>query len=173
MIDEAAKGWMAGILDFQAHICDKANKTRATPQLTMYVETKTLEIIGRLCEMTGISYRDRDSGFREEKEWMRRGCADHCPEAHVHSITSVLPPMGRWEITGTSMAAILWNLRKYMVTGREAWDWAMGQGLANARLSGRGATQTVASLRRLAGLGWEMPPVLEGAVTEGRKAISA
>jgi hypothetical protein len=168
MIDEASKGWMAGILDFQAHICDKSNKTRNTPQLTMYVETKIFGIIRRLCDMTGISFREHGSGFRgEEREWMRRGCGEHCPEAHV---------MGCWEITGASMSVVLWNLRSYMITteepSREPWDWAMGMAIAGARLTGRGSPLVLDGLRRLSGLGWDMPPVFQGAVPE-QKAISA
>jgi hypothetical protein len=167
------KGWMAGILDFQGHICDKANKQRATPQLVLYVETRIQEIPRRLGELTGTSgdavkTHGPAPGEKEREEIIRRGCAEHCPEAHVHVLNTFdqMPPMKKWTITGAGLAVVLHTIRPVLITTREPWDWALGTTLANARLSGQGAARAVGTIRRLHQLGWTVPTVFEGVLGE-------
>jgi hypothetical protein len=109
--------------------------------------------------MTGISPEPQEqSPLRDD--WMRRGCAEHCPEAHIHTTMVAMPLITRWAITGASVATVLWNLRKYMATTREPWDWALDQALRQLRLEGRGSAAVRESARRLSQLGWELPPAL-------------
>jgi hypothetical protein len=161
MLTEAEKGWMAGILDFQGHIVRKTNHSRArgSVQLVLYVETKHAAIIRRLCESTGTAVEAHEQHPLKE-EWKRKGCTDHCPEAHIHMQSVNMPSMYRWTVTGVALAVVLHNLRVYLRTEDEPWDWALETCIAQATLSGRGSGAVMAALRRLRDLGWELPEKL-------------
>ena len=71
MIDEATKGWVAGILDFQAHVQIRKNHQRAagSEQITIYVSTSIAGIPERLCELTGTAPEEKAYGKLKE-EWI-------------------------------------------------------------------------------------------------------
>jgi len=92
---------------------------------------------------------------------MRRNCAEHCPESHVHMRDVAMPDTVRWSVTGVAAAVVLWNLMPYLSTSHEPWEWALGQCLKQARTAGRGSGAVKKTVMRLALLGWKMPPGLE------------
>jgi hypothetical protein len=165
MLDETRKGWMAGILDFQGHVVRKSNGQRAkgSQQVVIYVETASHPIVARLCELTGGNPEFKEQAPLRE-EWLRRGCTEHCPEAHVHHRPVGMPEMARWTATGAAAAIILWNLQDYMVTEDEPWQWALSRCLGQVRLTGQGSGAVLAAARRLQSLGWELPPVMRDAI---------
>lgn len=158
MIQDTKLAWMAAILDFQGRVIRKNNKTRATPQLVLYVDTKQHGVVRELCRLTGQHAEPHTA--RPKKEWMQRGCAVHCPEPdQEHS--GELPPTSRWTVTGAAAAVVLHNVIPFMVTSRGIeLEQAKDEMAENMVLAGRGASAVVASARRLAELGWELPPVL-------------
>jgi len=170
MISEADKGWFAAILDFQGHVVRRSNGHRAegSEHLTIYVDTKITPITLKMSAMTGTNPEPKENGHAKLKvEWLRRRCAEHCPEAHEHVVAEDevnMPPTVKWSCSGASAAIILWNLRSYMVSEHEPWDWAMGMCFASTRLSGRGAQAALSAIRRLHLLGWELPPLFRDAV---------
>lgn len=159
MIPDADRAWLAAILDLKGHIIRKNNKTRRTPQLVLMVESAQLRVIERLCALTGQSVEPDKNEGRRHRDWLARGCTEHCPEPHVHHEGSPMPPIGRWTATGTAAAVVLHNVIPFMVTDQGLADMK-DEILANVVLSGQGSGATKAAIRRLAALGWELPPLI-------------
>jgi len=161
-IEEWQKAWAAAMIDSRGHLITKKNKQRApgSQQIVLMIETKHHEIAERLAAMTGTSPEPQESSLNRREDWNRKGCAEHCPEPHIHVGEPVMPMITRWAVTGTSAAIVLWNIRKYMATTREPWDWGLDQCLRQLRLEGPGSGSVKSSARRLSQLGWELPPVL-------------
>ena len=63
-------------------------------------------------------------------------------------------------VTGSALAIVLWNVRKYMITTREPWSTALSECLAQLKLTGQGSAAIKTSAQRLHALGWELPPVM-------------
>lgn len=171
MIDEATKGWVAGIVDFQGHVQVKRNQQRAagSEQVTVYVSTSIAGIPERLCALTGTAPIAKHD-HRLKEEWLRRGCSEHCPEAHVHMREVNMPLNTIWSCTGAAAAIVLWNIRRYMTTDHEPWDWAIAQVMSQLRLTGPGSAAIIGAARRLHSLGWKLPPVLAGVVPKALPA---
>jgi hypothetical protein len=58
------------------------------------------------------------------------------------------------------MSVVLSAIQPYLVQDR-GFTEAIAYGLENMTLVGQGAAATVTALRRLHGLGWPMPPIIE------------
>lgn len=161
MIAPIKLGWMAGVVDLKGRLIHKKNQMRATPQIVLIVETKEFGVVRELSNMTGTRPEAMDR--RPVKDWMRRGCLEHCPEAHIHVHDPqyprdelYMPPIARWTITGGGMYVVLNGILPYLQIDR-GYPEAMDQVMINTPLTGQGATAVVGSLRRLHGLGCEMP----------------
>ena len=124
------------------------------------VESAQLRVIERLCTLTGTSVEPNKNEGRRQKDWIARGCTEHCPEAHVHHEGSPLPPIGRWTLTGAAAAVVLHSVVPFMVTDGGLGDMK-DESLANVVLSGQGSGATKAAIRRLAALGWPLPPLID------------
>jgi hypothetical protein len=172
MISENDLGWLAGIIDFQGHIVYKNNKQRASSsvQAVLYVETRVEEIIAKLCSLTGNTLEPHEQS-KLRPEWTRRGCEEHCPEAHVHVIPVSIPDVYKWTVSGASMAIVLWNLRDRMCTTREPWGWAVATALSSTRLTGQGSGAAMSAIRRMERLGWQLPPLMREAIRRGQHDI--
>lgn len=152
-------GWMAGIIDLKGIFLRKNNKMRATPQIVLAVESKQFAIIRELGSLTGTSPELKKQVAK--REFMRRGCADHCPEAHVHiGDEGMLPAIARWTITGAGMAVVLYNLMPFLIMDKPYKEY-MDEAIENAPLTGQGSAAVLTSLRRLAMIGWELPEPFE------------
>lgn len=167
MISPTKLGWMAGVIDLKGRLAHKRNTRRATPQIVLAVETKERGVVRVLSELTGTrpEYMDR----RPLKDWMRKGCSEHCPEAHVHVHDGLndlaMPPMSRWTVTGAGMYVVLGAVMPYIQIDRGYTD-ALEQVLENTVLEGQGSGAVLASLRRLHALGWEMPEDFKEAISK-------
>ena len=155
MIPAPKLGWMAGIVDLKGRLVYKNYKTRATPQVVLTVESKEYPVIKALGVLTGTRAEYRRA--QPLKEFMRRACADHCPEAHVHVADErEMPQVARWTITGAGMVVVLSNLMPYLTVDR-GYEQAMEQVRQNTVLEGQGSGMVFMSLQRLQSLDWELP----------------
>jgi len=159
-IPTAQLGWMAGILDLKGSIIRKRNKQRATPQLVLIVETKQIAIVRQLSRMTGTN--PELQAEKPIEPWMRRGCIEHCPDQHVHvkyEKTS-MPAIARWTITGAAMGVVLYNVLPFLHNDEKPFTEAMEAAFAQIVPDGQGRGAVEKAIRRLADLGWEIPPVV-------------
>jgi hypothetical protein len=170
MLEETTRGWIAGILDFQGHIVRKDTAARKTQTLALYVQCRESAIIRRLCDLTGNGIETIRT-HPLKAEWTRRGCAEHCPQAHVHHLAAEpMPDMAKWCVSGCALAVVLWNVHDLLVTDKEPWGWAMGRTLGLVCFTGQGSGAVNAAIRRLDGLGWEIPQVLQDGKAEASNA---
>jgi hypothetical protein len=148
-------GWMAAVMDLKARFLRKNNKDRSphTSQVLMYVESVQTGVVRKLATLTGTKVELTEHIATKDGFW-RRGCGEHCEEAHVHVDTGHFKPTMRWTITGASMATVLYNLAPYMLTEVDEY---IDLGLRNTALRGRGSGAALGALRRLSGLGWKLP----------------
>ena len=160
--------WMAAIVDLKGMLLKKSNKDRAknTSQMVLVVESKHLAVIAKLAELTGTNPEAKR--VQEIKDdWMRRGCIEHCPQAHIHHHEKwQMPTTSRWSITGVAAGVVLFNLRPYLVDDMKPYDEFIAKVIEQATLTGRGSGATRASLARLINLGWELPEVLAEELSE-------
>lgn len=150
--------WFAGVLDMKGTVIRKRNQQRRTPQLVLYVETKNYNVVRALSQLTGT--RPELQAQRKVEEWMRRSCAEHCPEKHVHAgdrYPGGMPAIGRWTASGAAAAVVIYNTLPLMHTNR-GLEEAMNEMLDQSTTSGQGWGATRKALRRLRDLGWRMPP---------------
>lgn len=161
-------GWVAGVLDLKGRVVTKKNKQRATPQFVLMVETKDMAVIRELCSLTGT--RVEAKAERRLPEWMRRPCAEHCPEKHEHVHANdarpydwKMPPMGRWTATGAAAAVILYNVLPFSLANL-GLEVALQALVDQATLTGQGSGATIAAIRRMKELGWELPEKFEQAL---------
>lgn len=158
-ISMTSLGWMAGIVDLKGRLHYKANQQRKTTQTTLTVDSKDAAIIRQLGSLTGTKPEWKNT--KSLKEFLRRGCNEHCPEKHVHIHDGEwIAEISRWTITGAGLVVVLDNLLPFLVIDkgyREAID-----GLQKVTAySGRGSGAVYATLARLRNLGWDLPPVYE------------
>lgn len=155
MIPAPKLGWMAGVVDLKGRLLYKNNRQRATPQVVLMVETKEYPIIKALGALTGT--RAEFKKAQPLKDFMRRSCADHCPEAHIHvGDEREMPQVARWTITGAGMVVVLTNLMPYLTIDR-GYTEAIEQVRSATALEGQGSGMVMVSLQRLMVLGWELP----------------
>jgi hypothetical protein len=179
-ITVARKAWMAGILDYRGRIVYKENKTRNwSNQVTLYVESVQFPVIQRLAELTGGSPEVKKRSRDTSQGWFRRGCDEHCPAAHVHVLPGDFADAARWTISGSAMSVVLLAVQPFMVQDKGITE-GIAYGLEHMKLMGQGAAATVTALRRLHGLGWPMPSIIEETrpglfikIRKGRGSVSA
>lgn len=146
---------MAGVVDLKGRLVFKKNQQRATTQVVLIVESKEYAVIKELGILTGT--RPEVKKEQPLKEFMRRGCQEHCPESHIHvSDDRTMPAIARWTITGAGMVVVLNNLMPYLRIDR-GYSRAIEDVQAVTTLEGKGSGAVMSSLGRLHGLGWELP----------------
>lgn len=150
-------GWMAAVIDTKGKLSTKNNKKRKTPQVVLRVDTTNKLIAERLCALTGNTPEPREM-TPMSPEFLRRGCNEHCPEAHIHVLDTErdTPISTKWSVTGTAMGIVIWNLRKYMATYPDYAPY-MGLVFRNTVTKGQGVGQVRSSVQRLKDLGWRIP----------------
>lgn len=145
--------WMAGVIEMKGKIRRVDNPMRKTAQLILQVRSRHLAQIARLCDMTGTTYAQ--SGARTLQFIDRKGCTEHCPEAHVH-VVSDLPAMAAWAVTGAGAAIVLHNLLPYLCETEGMQEW-VDEIVGMLPTSGRGYHAVKTSRERLTALGWTIP----------------
>lgn len=134
------------------------NPMRKTLQIRLQVQSQQVHVVERLGGMTGVEVETKPT--REIRDSERRGCVEHCPEAHVHT-AKMMPRMSMWAVTGTAAAIVLHNLSEYLhpdtdLSALDRYletldlpeDWAK---------PGRGMRAVFDSVNRLRTLGWAIP----------------
>lgn len=174
MLPAVTLGWVAGIIDLKGKLIYKANRTRATPQVVLHVESKEFGIIRELGRLTGT--RPDAKIQRPVKDFMRKGCLEHCPESHVH-VNDIggereMPPVARWTVTGAGMVVVISNVLPFLHVDRD-WEAAIETVRADTVLDGQGSGAVLASLYRLRNLGWDLPGDYDQAVTDKFKETQA
>jgi hypothetical protein len=158
-VSTADMAWMAGVIDLKGAVVRKNNKTRKTPQVVLYVNTKNKLIAERLSALTGTAPEEHEKITAED--FLRRNCAEHCTTPHVHvgKYDWHMPPTTRWSLTGIAAAVVLANLAPFMSTyGAYAGDVA--EVFGNFAAEGKGSGAVRSALSRLSLLGWQMPPAV-------------
>jgi hypothetical protein len=144
--------WMAGVIDLKGRLTYKNNRTRATRQITLTVDSKEHLVVRRLCAMTGTKPEFRKTSPLSP-ELLRRNCTEHCPEPHVHVDNEWTYGSIRWTATGASMVAVLGEIEPYITVDR-GYQEAIDEVMASVSLEGRGSIAVVGGLIRLYELGW-------------------
>lgn len=163
----AELGWMAAVIDLKGHISRKRNYQRVTPQIVLMVDTKHYAILRRLTAMTGTTADAKIE--RPVKEFMRRACTVHCPEAHVHIAEDyVMPATWRWTITGVAAGIVIHNLLPYMTTD-DGYTETVTEVFTQATFRGKGSGAVRASVLRLRNLGWDIPEKVREEIWLGRE----
>lgn len=157
-VTAADMAWMAGVIDVKGAVIRKNNKTRRTPQVVLYVQTREERIAVRLSALTGIAPEAHERRLPEQ--FLRRNCAEHCKVPHVHvgegEYPWQMPPTTRWALTGIAAAVVLANLAPFMSTYPDyAEDVVMIVG--NFAAAGQGSGAVRKTLLRLKALGWQIP----------------
>jgi hypothetical protein len=161
----AQLGWMAAIIDLKGRLSYKKNALRRTNQITLSVDTKEWLVIQRLSQLTGTSPEVRDQ--TPLNEMFRRGCATHCPEAHVHVDREgiYMPRSARWTITGAGLVVVYHNLKDYLVTDR-GYAQAVREIEESVQVTGRGSVTVLMACNRLKNLGWVLPEAYASALSD-------
>ncbi len=156
-------GWMAGIVDMRGKVLVKNNKKRNTRQIVLMVESGEMSIINTLGRLTGT--KPDLQAPKPMAEFMRHGCLEHCPEAHIHAnkMDLFLPAKARWTVTGAAMAVVLSNLMP-MLTVDRGYPEFIREIVDNQVLVGQGATAVLRSVCRLRDCGWSIPEPYAGAL---------
>lgn len=163
-IPEAKLAWFAAVLDLRSHIIVKDNKMRATPQFVLMVQSVNYAVVREMARLVGTSPEALTP--RKKKDFMRRGCTEHCPEAHIHALEDeALPPTGKFTITGAAAAVVLDAVIPYMITDR-GLGAVRDQIFAQMKLTGQGAGATRTAVRRLEALGWPIPDQIAKGLAE-------
>src|SRR4029450_3189141 len=151
--------WMAGVVDLKGRLTYKKNRTRATRQITLTVDSKEHLVVRRLCGMTGTKPEYRTTSPLSP-EILRRNCTEHCPEAHTHVDSTWQYGSIRWTVPGAAMGVCLDAIEPYLTTDR-GYQEAVDEVMAGVALEGRGSIAVVGSLIRLHHLSWQgrTPPL--------------
>jgi hypothetical protein len=158
-ISMTSLGWMAGIIDLKGRIHYKTNQQRNTIQAVLTVDSKDAAIVRQLGLLTGTKPEWKNA--KTLSNFIRRGCSEHCPEAHVHvADREWVAEISRWTITGAGLVVVLDNLLPFLVIDK-GYREAIDQIQKVTAYSGRGSGAVYATLARLKGLGWDLPPVYE------------
>jgi hypothetical protein len=152
---------MAGVLETRGKIRRVDNPLRKTIQLILQLQNRNVHIPERMAALTGVKIRVTEA--REITVGERRGCVEHCPEAHVH-LGAHLPRMAVWAITGVGASVVLHNLAPYMHPATDLSvvdDYIDGLTLpADWAKPGPGMYAIWETVNRLRTIGWEIPEPL-------------
>jgi hypothetical protein len=163
-------GWMAAVIDMKGAISRKNNKARRTPQIVLRVDTKDSRIARRLCTLTGVTPEPHEVQLTP---FVRRGCAEHCLEPHIHVDTDYpwrMPEVTRWSLTGATIAVVLLNVQPYMTTYGD-YQADVELVIENLVTTGQGVGMVRASLGRLRQLGWVIPSDVEAKMAHSATVI--
>jgi hypothetical protein len=154
MISETEVVWMAGVTDAMGRI--------ETPRVALvtvkYQVTRVPNLAEHITALLGTSplERGRVEGINPLESYARKGCREHCPEAHIH----VHPSFRSQRIvqaSGIRAYILLWNLFPYLRAKRDLASLAMDayQSAANP------VTKAVMVARKMQSIGWQIPDDVE------------
>jgi hypothetical protein len=156
-ITKEQRAWMAGVIETRGKIRFTNDANRKTNQLVLQVRISNTAIVARLCELTGTAIDEKDAKTIEYTD--RRACSLHCPEPHVHVLTSEIPEHAVWAISGCGAAIVLDNLvSSFEATDKDEIRAVAANIFAGLPHGGRGRSAVDATIIRLKKLGWRIPP---------------
>lgn len=158
-ITKADMVWMAAAIEFRGRVKRYSGNTqRATTQLVLYLHSRQLNCVRRMCELTGVGIRTAPT--KKIEPGVRRGCAEHCPQPHVHTAVDV-PEMGIWAMTGSAAGVVLHNLMPFMYDNVDELQAFVDDAIAQLPAGPHGRHAVALSLRRLRKLGWAFPAEMQ------------
>lgn len=166
-VTPADMAWMAGVIDLKGSVIRKNNKTRKTPQIVLYVQTKNERVAMRLAALTGTA-PEQHAAPRADA-FYRRGCSQHCPSPHVHVRDDYqwsMPKMTRWTVTGIAAAVVLVNLAPFMSMS-DAYTETVAEIVRDFAAEGQGSGMVRSALSRLSALGWQVPAAVTVRMANG------
>ncbi len=152
--------WMAGVLDMKGRVSKIRTATRATPLYRIIVETANIDVSKRLAKYTGT--RSTIAEERKMTPMARRNCSEHCPDAHNH-VTTRMPTIGRWDMSGVGAIIVLANLMPYFcsdVAERQAFIDEALKSVPEPDPKRQGWAAVARTINRLYALGWRIPEEL-------------
>lgn len=152
--------WMAGVLDTKGRISKVRAASRSAPMYRIIVETSQIEVTRRLAQYTGTRMAVAEQ--RKMTPMARRGCSEHCPDAHNH-VTARMPTIGRWDMSGVGAVIVLDNLLPFCVGDVEEQREFMAEAMTympEPDPSRPGWAAVARTINRLYGLGWRIPEEL-------------
>lgn len=164
MISDRDLAYMAAAIELRGRVSRIDNKMRATTQLRLRVHSRQVAAVERLCTLTGVDVRTEAAKIIDPAN--RRGCVEHCPEAHVHLGVNI-PRVAMWQITGAAAAIVLYHLIDggYMADtvtiDGEDLELIIDEALLNLPTGQQGRHAVKTSAERLNNLGWRIPTLLQ------------
>ena len=150
---------MAAVVENKGRLRLIETDSRATVQASVRVQTTLAAVARRLGELTDKEIRVIQP--KRIKFANRKGCSDHCPDAHVH-VETEMTPTATWEIGGAGAAIVLHNLVPFM-SGAETelpksrYLRFIDEVIEAVPVEGRGRHAVDLSIARLSRLGWKIP----------------
>lgn len=157
-IDVPQLAWMAGIIDLRGKVVYKNNPNRSSSQCTLYIESINMNVIEKLCQLTGSSVEKKNRAGKVEsvEGWYRKSCEQHCPEQHVHVAGFDAITSARWTVSGAGLIVVGEQIMPYLVSPTMIQE-VVAYAREHLVVYGRGAAASVTALRRLDALGWKTP----------------
>lgn len=160
-LDSHALAFFAGVIDARGHISLTARRGQPSPRVR--ITTKRLELLGWLAKYSGTTIRTAGSPYA------RRGCSDHCQEAHIHTVRN----SAYWNADGERAEIILAACLPYLIEQRAH---AVEVLRASPRIAPTRRTEIGQALHRL---GWPVPgqelpepiPYVEGEPAEWPEGV--
>ncbi len=139
MIPETDLAYLAGVVDVLGRIWTRPSSNgRRLPLLELNANRPEL--------MEWLSDLTRTDVVVTSRDYMRLGCAEHCSESHVHTVSTST----RWSVTGAKATIVLFNIEPYVFLKRPEVEYALGLGMMSEMRA-----QTVRDMKTR---GWVVPP---------------
>lgn len=154
-IKETDLAWLAGVIDSSSSTYTHKNGNgRVSYRLAISMKNDKKSLMDRISSLTGAEPVRRDQLTPPHtEERMRRGCVDHCPEAHIH-VAYQPRNSGRITLSAVRCYVVLWNVYAFLSEGSK-YDHI----LDDPYWAGRGPGKKVC--KSMMELGWEMPELPE------------
>ncbi len=160
--------YMAAVIETRGRIQVVEVRGQANPQISLRLQTRVLPVVKRLAALTGSNFTVTPAKEFVHKD--RKGCAQHCPEAHIHVVTEI-PMIGTWKQGGAAAAIVLSNLLPFMSSEEHdpmarLFRSTIVTVLGIKPTTNRGMFAAREAVRRLGDLGWEIPDELRHHLAE-------
>lgn len=134
---ERELAYAAGVLDVMGTL--RVRDVRGTELPFVEVSCPNMVLLEWLADRTGVGVT------KVRRDYNRNGCADHCPEPHVHIESFSC----RWSVSGVRATVVLHNLLPYLQLRVETAMDVLAVGLC--------APRKPATVAKMTELGWAEP----------------
>lgn len=137
-LSETDLAYIAAIIDTRARI-----KLRTLPTgsivPTIHLSTPDIELLQYLGDVTGVQ------PFVVSRNYEKHRCTEHCPGRHEH----VRSESARWSAAGAKATVLLAGIQPFIRFQKQVIETAIAVGL--------GAPFKMATVKKMAELGWVIP----------------